>query len=67
MTTETNTLTPTTMFMHRGMPWLPHYTKPNTYVAPGGATMTEKRLIEVRATAKTMMLWPRRWAPSLKA
>lgn len=58
---------PTTMFVLDGMPYMPHYTRPCTYVAPGGATMSEKRLVEQRATAKTLMLWPRRWAPSIQS
>jgi len=54
-------LVPITTYLLNAIPYIPHYIKPKVYVAPGGATMTQKKLIVLNATPTTMMLWPRRW------
>lgn len=39
--------------------FVPHYTNPNYYVAPGGRTESRARLIEAGAETEHLMLWER--------
>lgn len=52
---------PMTVYWYRGVPWVPHYTKANTYVAPGSIEMSADELHKKQAGRKTWHLWPRFW------
>jgi len=56
---------PAVVFVHRGLPWLPHHSLVNVYVAPGGATLMERELLSAAAARKVVDLWPRSWSSKL--
>lgn len=41
--------------------YVPHYTKAQVFVAPGGTERTEKDLIDNGAVKATDYLWSRHW------
>ncbi len=47
------------MLIYKGMPFLPHYSLPDTYVAPGGAVHSGEYLLHLGATIYERELWPR--------
>jgi len=49
------------MYYLNSQPWLPHYTKPHIFVAPGGYEKTEHQLISLGARKKIVALWMRSW------
>jgi hypothetical protein len=54
----------TVAYQHRGLLYVPHYLKPNTYVAPGGKTYSLPFLKKKGAVSVTLFLWPRKWQTS---
>jgi hypothetical protein len=56
---EERVVTPT--FSLYGMPFVPHYTKPYTYVAPGGFEATADTLTKLGAVQQARLLWRRYW------
>lgn len=51
----------TPMFRLYGMPFVPHYIKPNVYVAPGGLEATADTLNKLGAVQHGHPLWRRYW------
>jgi len=44
--------------------YVPHYVKPQVFVAPGGIEKTEKYLLDLGAAKATDYLWSRHWIVS---
>ena len=44
---------------------VPHYTKPNVFVAPCNIEFTEQELIDAGAIKSISYLWPREWAKEM--
>ena len=42
-----------------GLPWMPHYTREGSFVAPGGVVLEEATLLKARAIEIPRMLWTR--------
>lgn len=57
---------PCRVYKHRGVFWIPHYTKRNTFVAPGGVTCHLSYLEQVGAEFVSLSLWVRPWAVAEK-
>ena len=53
---------PCRVYKHRDVFWIPHYTKRNFFVAPGGATCHVSYLEQVGAEFVHLSLWIRPWA-----
>ena len=58
---ENCALVPLSIFLTGGIPWVPHYSKKDTYVAPGGVERTGTVLEALGAKKSVLSLWPRRW------
>lgn len=61
---ETTATEPQRAYFLRGILYLPHYTIPNRFVAPGsvgtfGKTFTKAELVDAGAVKVHEMLWPR--------
>lgn len=55
-------LAPCKVFVYRGFTVVPHYTKRNTFVGPGGFEVSLSKLDAIDALHHTQMLWVRPWA-----
>ena len=51
----------TRVYVLDGVTILPHYTKPNRYVAPNGTVYTTQYISLIADYHKDMQLWPRYW------
>lgn len=49
-------------FRLNGLPYIPHYNKPNVFVAPGGLEVSKLALDVLKAQPSTHFLWERTWA-----
>lgn len=49
------------MFFVGKVPFLPHYDKPDVYVAPGGSEWSLAELENLKAMIAPVFLWPRHW------
>lgn len=47
----------TVCYIHHGLPWVPSL-MPGIFVAPGGARLPERMLIDFEAETIVWMLWP---------
>jgi hypothetical protein len=54
--------TPCRVYLYRGLTAVPHHTKRNTFVQPGGAEVPLAKLEQIEAPFVTMSLWMRPWA-----
>jgi hypothetical protein len=58
--TDTAQRQPHACYRLDGLPYVPHYSKPSVFVAPGGKALTEKTLKSKSASPVIMHLWPRK-------
>jgi hypothetical protein len=52
---------PAMVYMHKGLPCVPHYTKKGIYVMPGGKEISGMKLENMGAPFVLKELWPREW------
>lgn len=50
-----------TVYVCFGLPWVPHYTREGSFVAPGGVVMEESSLRKAGAIDVPRMLWTREY------